>query len=168
MSDPYNPVTLSRYYYTRRISSRRVSITSNPTRTCRTLSRRLRTKSPRSNEDDTEEKTLALYPKVQIRAFVPRISSLTREGRWSRNQVWPGPSSGHCQVFVAPPFRPWRRKMLFRPPAVRSSSRDRPRRTNPCTGRMVVSHTHSQVYVRAGWSGWTRYSPGSFCPLKYV
>ena len=129
MSDPYNPVTLSRYYYARRISSRRVSITSNPTRTRRTLSRRLRTKSPRSNEDDTEEKTLALYPKVQIRAFVPRISSLTREGRWSRNQVWPGPSSGHCQVFVAPPFRPWRRKMLFRPPAVRSSSRDRPRRT---------------------------------------
>jgi hypothetical protein len=59
--------------------------------------------SDRSNEDDTEEKTLALYPKVQIRAFVPRISSLTREGRWSRNQVWPGPSSGHCQVFVAPP-----------------------------------------------------------------
>jgi hypothetical protein len=168
MSDPYNPVTLSRYYYARRISSLGVSITSNPTRTCRTLSRRLRTKSPRSNEDETEEKTLALYPKVQIRAFVPRISSLTREGRWSRNQVWPGPSSGLCQVLVAPPFRPWRRKMLFRPPAVRSSSRDRPQRTNPWTGRMLVFHTHSQVYVRAGWSGWTRYSPGSFCPLKYV
>jgi len=131
MSDPYNSMTLSRYYYTCRISSRPVSITSNPTRTCRTLCRRLCTKSPKSKEDDTEEKTLALYPKVQIRAFVPRISSLTREGRWSRNQVWPGPSSGHCQVFVAPPFRPWRRKMLFRPPAVRSSLRKRTRRTNP-------------------------------------
>jgi hypothetical protein len=120
------------------VSSRWVSITSNPTRTCRTLSSRLRTKSPKSNEDDTEEKTLALYPKVQIRAFVPRISSLTRGGRWSRNQVWPDPSSGHCQVFVAPPFRPWRRKMLFRSPIVRSSSRDRPQRTNPYTGRMFV------------------------------
>lgn len=168
MSDPYNPVTLSKYYYVRRMSSLRVSITSNPTRTCRTLSRRLRTKSPKSNEDDTEEKTLALYPKVQIRAFVPRISSLIRGGRWSWNQVWPGPSSGHCQVFVAPPFRPWRRKMLFRPPLVRSSSRDIPQRTNAYTGRMDISHTHSQVYVRAGWSGWTKYSPGSFCPLKCI
>lgn len=128
MSDPYNPVILSKYYYARRMSSRRVSITSNPTRTCRTLSRRLRTKSPKSNEDDTEEKTLALYPKVQIRALVPRISSLIRGGRWSRNQVWPGPSSGHCQVFVAPPFRPWRRKMLFRPPIVRSSPEQTPTR----------------------------------------
>lgn len=168
MSDPYNPVTLSKYYYARHISSRRVSITSNPTRTCRTLSRRLRTKSPKSNEDDTEEKTLALYPKVQIRAFVPRISSLMRGGRWSRNQVWPGPSSGDCQVLVAPPFRPWRRKMLLRPFIVRSSSCDRAQRTNPYTGRMVVSPTHSQVYVRAGWSGWTKYSPGSSCPLKYI
>ena len=168
MNDPYNSVTLSRYYYARLISSLGVPITSNPTRTCRTLSRRLRTKSPRSNEDDTEENTLALYPKVQIRAFVPRISSLTREGRWSRNQVWPGSSSGLCQVFVAPPFRPWRRKMLFRTPAVGSGSRNRPQRTNPWTGRMLVFHTHSQVYVRAGWSGWTKYSPGSFCPLKYV
>lgn len=111
--NPYNPVMLGDIYRWQTLTFRFAG-TSHPCRTCRTLSNRDRTKSPRSSVVDDLVIMSASYPKVQIRAFVPWSPSFRRGGRWSRNHTTSGPSLGVCcHVFVAPPFKPWMRIRLF-------------------------------------------------------